>query len=137
MGSLGQILLITNALAWFFVIWLPARRSILSFLSFIPAMLLSMVIPAFIAPRTPPVYYYFWGIWAILPFIILIIELVWGNRKRNSNNGVQRTRHKVSGPLTPDVRTENERCGTMRSKGATAMHMPGFGNGNETAEQPK
>ena len=40
------------------------------------------------------------------------------------NKGVQGTRHKVPGPLTPDVRTENERCGTMLSKGATAMRMP-------------
>ena len=40
-------------------------------------------------------------------------------------------------PVNADVRTENERCGTKRSKGATAMRMPGFGNGNETAEQPK
>ena len=54
-----------------------------------------------------------------------------------ANKRVQGTRHKVPGPLTRDVRTENERCGTKRSKGATAMHMPGFGNGNETAEQPK
>ena len=89
MGTLGEILLITNALAWFFVIWLPARRSVLSFLSFIPAMLLSMVIPAFIAPRTLPAYIYFWGVWEILPFVILIIELVRGKRKRNSNKGVQ------------------------------------------------
>ena len=89
MESLGQLLLITNALAWFFVIWLPARKSLLSFLSFIPAMLLSMVIPAFIAPRTLPAYYYFWGAWAILPFVILIIEIARGKWKRNSNKGVQ------------------------------------------------
>ena len=54
-----------------------------------------------------------------------------------ANNRFQGTLHKVSGPLNRDVRTENERCGTKRSKGATAMRMPGFGNGNETAEQPK
>ena len=36
------------------------------------------------------------------------------------NKRVQGTRHKVSGPLTRDVRTENERCGTRQSKGATA-----------------
>ena len=39
--------------------------------------------------------------------------------------------------VNADVRTENERCGTRQSKGATAMRMPAFGNGNETAEQPK
>ena len=27
-------------------------------------------------------------------------------------------------PVNADVRTENERCGTMLSKGATAMRMP-------------
>ena len=30
----------------------------------------------------------------------------------------------VARPQNADVRTENERCGTMLNKGATAMRMP-------------
>ena len=56
--------------------------------------------------------------------------------KMESNKAFHRTAHKAP-PVNADVRTENERCGTMLSKGTTAMRMPGFGNGNETAEQPK
>ena len=41
------------------------------------------------------------------------------------NKGVQGTLHKVSGPLTPYVRIENERCGTRQNKGATATHIRG------------
>ena len=40
------------------------------------------------------------------------------------NKALHRTSHKVRRPVNADVRTENERCGTMLSKGAMAMRMP-------------
>ena len=41
----------------------------------------------------------------------------------NPNKAFHRTAHKAP-PVNADVRTENERCGTMLNKGATAMRMP-------------
>ena len=41
-----------------------------------------------------------------------------------ANKAVQTIGSKARLSLTADVRTENERCGTMLSKGATAMRMP-------------
>ena len=59
------------------------------------------------------------------------------SQNENPNNAFHPYSAQGAPKVNADVRTENERCGTMLSKGATAMRMPGFGNGNETAEQPK
>ena len=39
------------------------------------------------------------------------------------NKALLRTPHKVRRPENADVRTENERCGTRQSKGATATRL--------------
>ena len=58
------------------------------------------------------------------------------SHENRPEQGVPPLRATSGAKVNADVRTENERCGTKRSKGATAMRMPGFGDGNETAEQP-
>ena len=44
--------------------------------------------------------------------------------KMGSNKAFEAIGAKARLSLNANVRTENERCGTMLSKGATAMRMP-------------
>ena len=64
--------------------------------------------------------------------LLLLYEADWvehiqnhrANNIYNPEQGVAPLRATSGARVNADVRTENERCGTMLNKGATAMRMP-------------